>query len=352
LTDYYVKGDGEQSLIELLRGNDIIDGINREDFVPIKTLDNMLHPDFSDYDFDLYNPKQLPITGSRGCVRNCSFCDVHVHSKYRYRSGEFVADEMIALAKQYGLSDFYFTDSLINGNLREFKIMCTKLAEYNSTAQKPITWGGFFIIRASNQVFDGYWELVSRSGGCRLDLGVETGSDSVRLHMNKKFDNEGLDYTMEMLEKYNITCNFLIIVGYPTETEQDFRDTLDMFTRYQPMANRIIENVSLGSTLGILPGTPLHQLAEEYNIELDRHENNWIAHDNPTLTIEERLRRVQRLKDHLNELGYVFGNGNNGDNGDSMLDMLESSVEVFNKRNKIKKIIRIKNESRASTQHI
>ena len=41
-----------------------------------------------------------------------------------------------------------------------------------------------------------------------MAIGVETGSDSVRMHMNKKFNNADLDYTMSMLEKYNIIKNW------------------------------------------------------------------------------------------------------------------------------------------------
>ena len=94
--------------------------------------------------------------------------------------------------------------------------------------------------------------------------------------MNKKFTNADLDYTMEMLDKYNVTCVFLMVFGYPTETEQDFQDTLDMFKRYTPLANRIIDNINFGATLGILPGTPLYNNAHVYNLELDTHENNLV----------------------------------------------------------------------------
>jgi radical SAM superfamily enzyme YgiQ (UPF0313 family) len=130
-----------------------------------------------------------------------------------------------------------------------------------------------------------------------------------------------------------------MIIGYPTETEYDFQLTLDMFKKYQHLANKIIIDVSFGSTLGILPGTPLYNQASEFNIELDKHENNWMAHNNPTLTLSERIRRVNKIKEYVADLGYTFNNSATG-----MLHILEQNIPLFEKRNKIKKIIKLKEQ--------
>jgi radical SAM superfamily enzyme YgiQ (UPF0313 family) len=157
--------------------------------------------------------------------------------------------------------------------------------------------------------------------------------------MNKKFTNEDLDYTMSMLEKYNITCSFLMIVGYPTETDIDFQETLDMFTRYKHLTH-IITNINIGSTLGILPGTPLYNNAKEYNIEVDKYENNWVAWNNQDLTLEKRIQRRNILKEHVLNLGYTIP----VDSSEHMLKILDDQTNMFNKRLKLKKMIRLKNE--------
>ena len=182
-----------------------------------------------------------------------------------------------------------------------------------------------------------YWQDIANSGARDLAIGVETGSDTVRLHMNKKFNNSDLDYTMQMLDKYSITCQFLMIVGYPTETDQDFQDTLDMFTKYQHLAQRVIAAVTIGSTLGILPGTPLYHHAEQYNIELDKYENNWIANDNLGLTLEKRLQRRAVLKQHIESLGYATNESSN-----HVIQVLDNNREMFKKRHELKRLIKIK----------
>jgi len=341
LANFWIRSEGEKSLVELLKGNIDYPGINSDSFEQIDDLDSVAFPNYDDYDLDLYQPRSLPITGSRGCVRACSFCDIHEHWKFRYRSGQSIADEIQQANKKYDITQFNFTDSLINGNLKEFNKFINQLADYNDTVDKKITWSGQFIVRSAKEVNETYWRNIARSGGKELGIGVETGSDQVRMHMNKRFSNQDLDYTMNMLEKYNITCVFLIIVGYPTETDQDFQQTLDMFDRYKSLAPKIITDVNIGSTLGILPGTPLYKHANELLIEIDDYENNWIALDNPDLTLEKRLQRRSVLKNYLLEKGYQL----KFDSTEHMLKLLEQNKDKFEKRLQIRKKIKFKKYS-------
>lgn len=342
LIDFYIRSEGEISLVELLKGNISYPGICRSDFLQIDNLDQNSIPNYDDYVLSKYNPLHLPVTGSRGCVRSCTFCDIHEHWKFRFRSGENIANEIIELNKKYKINNFYFTDSLVNGNHKEFLKFIEILSTYNKNSGNKIYWGGQFIIRSVSQCPEQYWKTLAESGAQDLSIGVETGSDSVRQHMRKNFTNQDLDYSVNMLHKHGITCTFLMIVGYPTETEEDFNQTLEMFVRYQPMANTTIRNISFGSTLGVLPGTDLHTNAELYHLELDRHENNWISLDNPNLTLEVRIHRRRQAIEHVRSLGYKIN-----DHFDSMMKILEDNVESFNQRNHIKKMIRLKQQTKS-----
>lgn len=341
LIDFWIRSEGEISLVELLKGNITYPGINSNSFEQIENLNILPFPNYDDYDLLQYkNSNSLPVTGSRGCVRACSFCDIHEHWAYRYRNGQNIADEINYLNLKYRVTDFSFSDSLINGNLKEFKNFIKLLSNRNQQSAEKITWSSQFIVRSERTVNEQYWQDIADSGAKNLAIGVETGSDKVRLHMNKKFTNQDLDYTIQMMAKYNITCQFLIIVGYPTETDADFQDTLDMFTKYQPLVQNVITSVTIGSTLGILPGTPLYHNADLYNIELDKYENNWIAKDNLDLTLGKRLHRRIMLKQHLESLGYVISDSN-----EHVLKILDSNREMFKKRHELKRLIKIKQAS-------
>lgn len=79
-------------------------------------------------------------------------------------------------------------------------------------------------------------------------------------------------------------------------------------------------------------------LPKEYYIEIDDYENNWIAHDNPILTLEERIRRLRVMREYIIGLGYSSNNSSDG-----LISLIEQQLPKFEKRNKLKKMIRIKN---------
>ena len=52
--------------------------------------------------------------------------------------------------------------------------------------------------------------------------------------MDKKYTKEDLLYTMEQCHRLNITTRSMYFVGYPTESEEEFKDTLDTIERLKP----------------------------------------------------------------------------------------------------------------------
>ena len=58
IIDAHIKGDGEESLVELLKGNLDYAGINGEQPTQIKNLDTLAFPDYSDYELSFYTNKK------------------------------------------------------------------------------------------------------------------------------------------------------------------------------------------------------------------------------------------------------------------------------------------------------
>jgi hypothetical protein len=302
--DHYIVSEGERAMIDLLKqgkGH----GVNNTDWKQELDLERSPVPDYGDYDLSEYEGDRLMITGSRGCVRRCSFCDIHKHwKKFVFRSGQSIADEMIQQSEKYKKYRFSFTDSLINGSMKAFRDFVTVMAKHNSSAKHKITWGGQFIVRGISSMTEEDWRLTKLAGAENLALGVESGSEKVRDHMKKQFSDKDLDQFMEQAYKNKVNVEFLMIIGYPTETEDDFQQTIAMFERYRKY-QEIISSVALGSTLGVLPGTPL---AEEHShdLSLNDGENFWTYDKNKSLTFKERIRRRIRAGESLQEMGYVI----------------------------------------------
>jgi radical SAM superfamily enzyme YgiQ (UPF0313 family) len=308
--DAYINGEGEHALRELLKGNTDYPGINSPG-VQITNLDELGFANYDDYFLDqysgFYNEPVVQITGSRGCVRNCTFCDINdFWPKFKFRSGKHIATEMIKTYEEKNIRNFYFTDSLINGSMSAYMNMCETLAEYNYVHNASIRWGGQYIVRNSKELPKDYYKLTAESGAFNLALGVESGSDSVRNHMRKKFSNFDLDLTLENFAKHRITCSYLILIGYPTETEEDFYDTLRLFKRHQKyVAQGIILGVSLGATMEALSGSPVYKTFQnDISLKNKSFPATWILKSNPELNYNVRIKRRLQAELVADYLGY------------------------------------------------
>ena len=299
LATNYIVGEGEYTLPALLK--------NKE--VKTRALNLLPIPDYSDLNFDLYSnsKRTLYITGSRGCVRNCSFCDIRsAWKKYTFRSGFNIAEEILIQYKKHQCINFQFTDSLINGNLKTFKELLDTLIKYKKDKVLPDELGlyGQFICRPQKQFKEEWYQKMSAAGIKQLHIGFESGSEDVLKDIGKKLKSSDMDYMMKMLLKYKIQCDMLMIVGYPTETEKDFQDTIDMLKRYQIYSDQgVVSGVNLGKTMVILPGSPIGENKQKWGIMYDEDEN-WISTHNKSLDFKERLRRRIRIQHVCQDLGY------------------------------------------------
>jgi anaerobic magnesium-protoporphyrin IX monomethyl ester cyclase len=320
IIDAYIRGEGEIALVELLKGNLDHPGINGKPPVQIVDVDSIPFPNYDDYELKTYTNlkglEALPITGSRGCVRKCTFCDIaSMWPKYYYRSGKNIADEIKHQVNKYGVTAFRFTDSLINGSMKAFREMIVELSAYRQSLPvgQQFIWDTHFIVRSRSQMPPRDFDTMKAAGAGTMLIGIESGSPKVRDHMKKGYSQEDLDYTIEQLNRVGIKIRMLMIVGYPTETEEDFQQTVEMFKRYKPYLDAgTIEEVNLGLTLNLLKNTPLHDNKEQFNlIQPNDHVNDWVCLDNPTLTYKERLRRRIILQATCESLGYpVFESKN------------------------------------------
>jgi len=306
LIDYYVRGDAEQSFSEFLKGHQSGPGINSSSWIQMTNdeLQTLPYPDYSDYDFNLYSMPAIPLIGSRGCVRQCTFCDYIEHwKKFNWRNGQNIFDEMLLQNKKYGIRYFKFQDSLINGNLKEYKKLVQLLATHNQQhPNNSFFWSSFFILRGQGQFNEELWRLTALSGATWLNVGVESVVEHIRYHMGKKFSNDDVEFGLRMDKKYNLKFTWLMIVGYVTETQEDIDYTKQWFKDHVTYKDTI--KIQLGGTLGIFPNTWLDRNKEKLNVvTFGMPYQKW----NNTVTGSSPSIRAQWQKELFNlcvELGY------------------------------------------------
>ncbi len=331
LIDYYCLGEGDYIIEEFLKGNSDMLGLNYAGYhnswqPQLDDLDQFATPSYKNISFDGYIPVEgsnnnhgknylISITGTRGCVRRCTFCDVgHLWKKFRYRSGANIADEILKHHQDIGATDFWFTDSLINGSLKQFYDLMNRLIDHKRQVPslQDLKYNGQFIIRPKSDHPEKLFRLLKESGCNRLSIGIESGSEAVRDHMGKKFSNEDIDWHFEMCEKYQIKNWILLITGYPTETEQDHQDTLDMLTKNQKyIINHTILGINLQHVMSLLPNSPIANMTD---LGFHFHDeapggtygsySNWMSDANPDLTLARRYQRFAELAETSVRLRY------------------------------------------------
>ncbi len=317
LSDHCVFGEGEIALSKILRGELPWPGVDSQDQEQIKDLDTLPFADYSMIDLNRYASNMLLITGSRGCVRDCTFCDIgKVWAKFRYRSADLLVEEMIRNFRETGVSEFEFTDSLINGSTKNFKRFNELLyeAKQRDSSLLPIRYSGQFICKQQNNMVPEIYEMMHLAGCKQITVGIESFSENIRYHMGKKFSDADIDYHLKQCARWGIQNVWLMIVGYPTETAIDHQLTISRLHEYQRFAQMdVIGYIRWGLTMHIYDDTPISKMLDQLGIDGEVQSirdglYGWNSSKNPTLTLEERIRRRLELHEISHGLGYKMPN--------------------------------------------
>lgn len=307
LIDHHIKGDAENSLYHFLIGNKEYPGINDSTW---KNLNNqelamLPMPNYENYLFDFYKIKALPIIGSRGCVKRCTFCDYVTHwNKFQWRTAENIFDEMLAQYQKYKIRHFKFQDSLINGGLKEFNNLCSMLANYNEKNPKEsFRWSSFFVLRDWTPSSEKAWELIAKSGAVQLNVGTESFSQPVRYAMRKKYNDDSIIKHFEQAQKYGIHIRSLHIVGYVTETQDD----IDLSKQWLRNNTRFNDTVSFdwGGTLAIVEHTYLGDNKDKLGIKLENNDPMKWTSKYTDSTAEKRKAWTIELRELSAQLGFT-----------------------------------------------
>jgi len=239
--DYLVVGEGEKTFIELLdaiakgknpagckgimfrKGEKLVFTGNN---TPIMTLDLLPFPDFSQFPLDNYRHYEqksliLPIMLSRGCTNHCVFCtDTNAWFPYRFRFSKSVIDEIKSDIEQYGCTAFEFNDSLINGNPKLLSDVCEEIIR----EKIQISWSGS--ARADSTISKELLQKMKKAGCNTLYFGIESGSQKVLNNMRKNINIRKVPKILKWASELGISVGTSWIIGFPTETEEDFKKTV------------------------------------------------------------------------------------------------------------------------------
>ena len=167
-----------------------------------------------------------------GCNNFCSYCIVpYVRGRERSRRPEAIVKEVEQLAAE-GVSEVMLLGQNVNS--------------YGKTLDEPVTFAQLlrmlepieglkrirFMTSHPKDLSDELIETMARSSKIchHLHLPLQSGSSRVLKEMNRRYDKEKYLSLVEKIRNAipDISLTTDIIVGFPGETEEDFKETLDV----------------------------------------------------------------------------------------------------------------------------
>lgn len=233
--DYLIVGEGEIPLLNYLGGKHCKGKV--AGFEQLHNLKDLSFPRYNGIDLSSYPKKHaIPLQFSRGCIRRCNFCSERLLYKgFRTRLRKSILDEIAYHKEKNNGEYFIFYDSLINANIKELDLLCEGIIERFGS----IHWEAQIAIR--NDMEHSVFKKMKQSGCYNLFVGLESASDTTLKNMNKGFSHDDALSFFNALHKENLFFGVSIIVGYPGETEDDFRTTLNFIIQHKDVIPQIAQ---------------------------------------------------------------------------------------------------------------
>lgn len=302
--DVVVRGEGETTILELAQK--VIDSRKFQDVKgitfrndskpfqtpqrpPIQNLDDLPYPAYNHFALEkylLYGKLVLPVITSRGCPYKCSFCMTsHVLGQgYRARNPKNVVDELEHIKNVYQADAFTFYDNTLTLD----KERVFKICEEIKARKIGIPWDCQTRV---DLVSEEILTKLKETNCQEVFFGVESGCQEILDAVKKRTTVKQNETAIRLAKKVGLFVSISIIIGYPGETEEMLKQSLDFIRRVEP------DDVYL-CVATPYPGTELRQVIEEMGWKISP---DWSLYDtmtpvfeNPSLSEEEakKLRRT------------------------------------------------------------
>jgi anaerobic magnesium-protoporphyrin IX monomethyl ester cyclase len=279
--DYVVRGEGEETLTELLhclekkenckeikgiafRSSDKI--VVTSARAVMRELDTLPLPAWDLIDIEPYRKIwknhhgyfSLNLATTRGCPYKCNWCAKPIYgNRYNSRSPEHVVKEIEFLLKKFQPDHFWMSDDIFGlkpGWVKRF----SELVEERKLKFKYKIQSRVDLLLEENTI-----ESLTKSGIDTVWVGAESGSQKILDAMDKGTTVEQIKEATQLLHAHKIKVAFFLQFGYSRETKQDIDATLKMVLDLMP--DEIGISVSYP-----LPGTKFYenvksQLKEKQN---------------------------------------------------------------------------------------
>ena len=251
-----VGGEADLSLPAFLRalwaGDDLLafdgvllpDGRRSRPAPPLRGLDRIPVPDFTDFPWDRYPDRVVPVMTGRGCQwSKCLFCnDIATASgrTFRTRPPEAVLEELRILAERHQAKRFIFLDLKLNSHPGMFRAIIDGI----QAAVPGAEWIGTVHVdqRRDNGLTRPELERAVAAGMRRISFGFESGSQRMLDAMEKGSSVAGNATFVRDAHAAGLSVRATMFKGFPGETAADLRQTAEFLEENGAYMDRVRYN--------------------------------------------------------------------------------------------------------------
>jgi anaerobic magnesium-protoporphyrin IX monomethyl ester cyclase len=246
--DIVVRGDGEETLLELMNNIDAGDFINTKGTVvkaggkvivndirsPIQDLDSIPFPSYDGMNIEYYfgrdekglvrrflNEPVGSVMSSRGCRYNCIFCATDkVFKHFRARTPGNVVDEIERLVKECGVREIAFHDDCFLASKERVQGICHEILKRGI----KIRWHaapGMSVWLLDEELL----KLMHKAGLYRAALTIESGCDETLKFIRKKVNLGKAKEIIRICNRLGIRVGANFIIGFPYERPEHIDQT-------------------------------------------------------------------------------------------------------------------------------
>jgi anaerobic magnesium-protoporphyrin IX monomethyl ester cyclase len=286
--DAAVAGEGEQYFEQIVRafleggGLDEVPGIYRRaetgeivknpgEIDVIHDLDTLPMPAYDLIDLAPYwhrqSAVQIPrrkyftLFSSRGCPYQCIYCHRIFGNRFRPHSAERMVEEVRYFQAIYGTDDIEFEDDIFNLDSRRVESFCEGIRKTGKPVMLAFPNGLRTDIMTREQINE-----LKDAGLYFSGLALESGSPRIQKLTNKHLNIQRFLENVEALTSQGVFCFGFFMLGFPTETEEELRATIDVACR-----SRL--HTATFATATPFPGTELYRMVSERQPEKIRRIN-------------------------------------------------------------------------------
>ena len=164
-----------------------------------------------------------PLIVTRGCSSRCIYCAAHkINGKtIRSRSPESVIEEIRLLYHKHNVRHLFIMDTRFTHN----EDIVNEISEGLLRNSLDVAWDCIGYEDLSS-LTENTLKLMKRSGCKLINIGIESGSDSVRKRIRKQGTTKEILERIQVVRNAGINIRTYFMIGFPGETRREIQETV------------------------------------------------------------------------------------------------------------------------------